>query len=243
MISLTHTAAVKAAATLTATDQPDAGESLTIGSYIYTFVAALTAALQVKIQTTLALTLDALKAAINRDAGEGSLYGTGTPAHPTVEATTNSNTTQKLEARLPGAAANATPLAAAYADASLDHATLTAGADATDVVTAAAAADGAWTDITGLADHWKFELQVLALTAGKTARLTLEDATDAQGTAAQAVATIALTGQVEPGAERTYTISAPDFPGLRRGDGNCARIRLTLLDAEATISFAAFLHG
>lgn len=43
--------------------------------------------------------LDNLKAAINNDTGEGTLYSTGTKAHRQVTATTNTNTTQVVQAR------------------------------------------------------------------------------------------------------------------------------------------------
>ena len=53
-----------------------------------------------------AVALDNLKAAINGSGLAGTNYGTGTVAHTGVVATTNTNTTQKVVARIPGTAAN-----------------------------------------------------------------------------------------------------------------------------------------
>lgn len=85
------------------------GATVTIGSTVYTAKTTLTgAAFEVLIGNTAngAEFLDNLKSAINASAGAGTTYGTGTTAHPTVVATTNTDTTQKIVARIPGTAAN-----------------------------------------------------------------------------------------------------------------------------------------
>lgn len=104
---------VKATATLTSTGTaPSDGDTVTIGSTVYTFKTALTTApatvaYEILIGVSAAVALDNLKSAINKTSGEGTTYGTGTVAHPTVTATTNSNTEQVIEALTAGSTANA----------------------------------------------------------------------------------------------------------------------------------------
>lgn len=81
-------------------------ETLTIGSTVYRFKDTMLAAYDVQIGGTAAITLDNLKAAINASGTPGTEYYAGTLAHPTVVATTNDDTTQKVIARVPGTAAN-----------------------------------------------------------------------------------------------------------------------------------------
>lgn len=83
--------------------------TVTIGSITYTIVDELSEtygadaiAYQVKKGAAEANMLDNLKLAINGGSGEGTLYSTGTVAHPYVIATTNSNTVQKIVARSVG---------------------------------------------------------------------------------------------------------------------------------------------
>ena len=63
-------------------------------------------AYDVLIGISAAAALDNLKLAINKGSTEGTNYGTGTVAHPTVIATTNADTTQIIQARTPGVAGN-----------------------------------------------------------------------------------------------------------------------------------------
>lgn len=65
-----------------------------------------TVANEVKIGASAAATLDNLKAAINAAAGAGTTYSSPTTAHPTVTATTNTDTTQVVEAKTGGVAGN-----------------------------------------------------------------------------------------------------------------------------------------
>lgn len=100
--------AVKATGTLTSdATAPSDGETVTIGSTVYTFKTAIATAYDVLIGGSAAIALDNLKSAINKTAGEGTTYGTGTLIHPTVEATTNTDTTQVLLAKTAGTAGNA----------------------------------------------------------------------------------------------------------------------------------------
>lgn len=82
------------------------GETVTIGSTVYRFKDTMAQAYDVKIGASAAETLDNLKAAINASGTPGTEYFAGTLAHPTVVATTNTDTTQKVVARIPGTAAN-----------------------------------------------------------------------------------------------------------------------------------------
>src|SRR5688572_4397371 len=94
--------AVKATGTLTSdATAPSNNDTVTVGGYTYTFKTTLTgAAFEVLIGASAAAALDNLKSAINATAGAGTTYGTGTFAHPDVTATTNTDTTQVVEAKL-----------------------------------------------------------------------------------------------------------------------------------------------
>lgn len=77
-----------------------------------------------------ATALDNMKLAINGSGTEGTNYSTGTNAHPTVIATTNANTTQVIESRLPGSQWNAIATTEAMATTSWTGTTLSGGTDA-----------------------------------------------------------------------------------------------------------------
>ncbi len=84
---------------------PSNGDTITIGSTVYTYKNTLASAYDILIGATPAATLDNTKSAINATAGEGTTYGTGTLAHPTVEATANADTYQVIVAKTIGDAA------------------------------------------------------------------------------------------------------------------------------------------
>lgn len=76
------------------------GETCTVGNQVYTFKTALTpTAGEVLIGADAATTLDNLKAAINGTGTAGTDYAATTPIHTQVTATTNTNTTQVVQAR------------------------------------------------------------------------------------------------------------------------------------------------
>lgn len=106
--SLTTAAGTKASTTLTSdTTAPANNSTIVIGSITYTYKTSLTgAAYEVLIGASAAAALDNLKLAINAGSGAGTNYGTGTLAHPFVIATTNTDTTQVIQAKTPGTAAN-----------------------------------------------------------------------------------------------------------------------------------------
>lgn len=89
---------------------PDDGDTVSIEGVTYTFKTALSNPVQkneVLIGVSAAVALDNLKIAINASGGTiGTEYSFGTVAHPLVTATTNTNTTQLVEARQFGTAAN-----------------------------------------------------------------------------------------------------------------------------------------
>lgn len=82
---------------------------------------------QVLIGASAAAALDNLKSAINASAGAGTTYSTGTTAHPNVEATTNTDTTQLVEALNPGTAGNEVATTEASTHLSWGAATLEGG--------------------------------------------------------------------------------------------------------------------
>lgn len=112
LLRLTSTGATKATQTLTSdATAPNDDDTVTIGSTVYTFKTTLSTGpavpFEVLIGASAAEALDNLKSAINASAGAGTTYATGTTAHPDVTATTNTDTTQVIEAKEGGAASNA----------------------------------------------------------------------------------------------------------------------------------------
>lgn len=89
---------------------PSDGDTVSIEGVTYTFKTTLSSPTQgyeVLIGANAAAALDNLKIAINASGGtEGTEYSVGTVAHPLVTATTNTNTTQLVEAREFGTRAN-----------------------------------------------------------------------------------------------------------------------------------------
>lgn len=136
----------KAEATLTVDGVFTGGETVTIGGVTYTFRAALTTdpttvPYEVLIGGSAAASLDNLKSAVNGSGTEGTNYSTGTVAHPTVEATTNTDTTQLFVARLFGEAANSIPVSTNGANAEWSGDTLEGGVEpGTNVVKGVSAA-------------------------------------------------------------------------------------------------------
>lgn len=121
---------VKATATLTsdATDVSDA-DTVTIGSTVYRFKSTMAQAYDVQIGGTAAISLDNLKAAINATGTPGVEYFAGTIAHPTVTATTNTDTTQVIEAITGGTAGNAIVTTEVSTHLSWGGATMAGGID------------------------------------------------------------------------------------------------------------------
>lgn len=85
------------------------GDTVTLNTTVYRFKNAPAQAYDVQIGGTAAASLDNLKAAINGSGTEGVEYFAGTAFHPTMYATTNTDTTQIVVARVVGVTANSYP--------------------------------------------------------------------------------------------------------------------------------------
>lgn len=122
-------AAVAATGTLTLTGNAVAAETVTVGGVTYTFVSALVAAYDVLIGAAATNTIDNLIAAINQAAGEGSTYGTGTVAHPTVGAAAGAGDTMTVTADTAGSAGNSIGTTSVMSAGSWGASTLAGGTD------------------------------------------------------------------------------------------------------------------
>jgi len=113
---------------------PSDGDTVTIDTKIYTFKTALTPTEgQVLIGVSAAVALDNLKSAINHTGTPDTDYSCAA-VHPTVEATTNSDTTQLVAAKTKGVAGNSIALEEVSTHLTVDAATLgttVAGVDGT----------------------------------------------------------------------------------------------------------------
>lgn len=104
---------IPASSILTLNAQPAANDTVTVGTKagpaaaVYTFKAALTAAYQVLIDTTLQGTLQNLYNAINAGPGAGTKYGTGTAANLDVTASQLPAGQMAVTANTAGTAGNA----------------------------------------------------------------------------------------------------------------------------------------
>lgn len=117
----------KASGTLTVTGNFSEGETVTIEGQTYTFRATPTRPYDVDLGVDAATSLDNLKAAINDSGTEGTTYGTDTAAHPLVTATTNTDTTQVVEANSQGTYGNAFLTSESAANASWGGTSLSGG--------------------------------------------------------------------------------------------------------------------
>jgi hypothetical protein len=124
---------VKSTGTITSSGvNVTADDTVTINGKAYKFVAEPTDEGDVDIGGSAAVTLDNLKLAINRtdpDTNDGVKYKCAA-AHPTVAATTNTDTVQTLEALTTGVGGDALTLAKSAATLSVSHDHLTGGVDA-----------------------------------------------------------------------------------------------------------------
>lgn len=97
---------ISARGTLTGSANFSNGETVTIDTKVYTFQTILTNFDgNVFIGAALADSLDNIRAAINLDAGSGTLYAAATIVHPTVSAT-DTATTLEANAKTPGTGGN-----------------------------------------------------------------------------------------------------------------------------------------
>jgi hypothetical protein len=108
-------------------------EYIEISAMRYTFKRTLVGAYDVKIGVSASATIDNLVAAITDGGGEGSLYGTGTAAHPTVTAEAGDGDTMNVTALTAGSAGNLIPLVKVMANGTWDGGYLQYGDDAESV--------------------------------------------------------------------------------------------------------------
>ena len=91
---------------LTFTGQPSNADTVEVDSNTYTFNTVLGGAGSVLIGATVSDSIDNLVAAINNDAGEGTLYGTGTTPSDDASALNIDNDQMRVTANTPGTAGN-----------------------------------------------------------------------------------------------------------------------------------------
>ena len=115
-----------ATGTLTSGANQDNNDTVTIDTKVYTFRNNPTSEGHVDIGTTAAISLDNLKSAINHTGHEGVDYVVATE-HPTVKATTNTDTVQTLEAIIGGFEGNHIALSSTDVDLVAGAATLSGG--------------------------------------------------------------------------------------------------------------------
>lgn len=119
-----------------------AGQTITIGSTVYTAVADLpAAAYQVYMGANAQAFLVNLKYALNATSGQaGTAYGYGTAAHPSVVGVTSDATTITIRGRVPGTSLNTVATTETFTNGSFPDTTLGGGTGASDpgVTTAAA---------------------------------------------------------------------------------------------------------
>jgi hypothetical protein len=114
--------------TLTATGNVSNGDTVTIGAITYTFQTVLVdVPYNVLIGGSASASLDNLIAAINAGAGAGTLYGTGTVAHPDVSASAGAGDTMIVTADVPGVAGNSIEVSETATNLSWTTPTLTGG--------------------------------------------------------------------------------------------------------------------
>jgi hypothetical protein len=128
-------AGVQASGALTFSGTGTAADTITVGTTVYTLRAApMTVANEVKIGASAAETAANFAAAINGDAGSGSLYGSLTVPHPDVFARIDASGVVGLVAKVEGAAGNAIASTETGTNTSFGAATLTGGKDRVGVV-------------------------------------------------------------------------------------------------------------
>jgi hypothetical protein len=176
LVNAVAVAAVKATGTITSSGtNVTANDTVTINGKVYTFVAAPTVEGDVDIGASAAATLDNLKAAINHTGTEGTDYVCAA-AHPTVTATTNTDTVQTLEAITAGTAGNALTLAEVAATLTVSAATLLGGGDAAPTIHTALASttEGEGDQVWLWADNPDVAVHVLKIWWGGTTAITHE---------------------------------------------------------------------
>jgi hypothetical protein len=85
-------------------------------------------------------------------------------------------------------------------------------------------------------------VDVVSLTPGKTARIQVEDSTNAF-TASTPLAVVNVTGQIDPRYDDRFTLRKYQIPNSLLGQASAAlRCNVTALDAGATLALHAWLE-
>jgi len=129
-ISAYNVTAGAATQTLTLSGVAVNGETVTIGSTVYTWRTAITAAANDVLLTGVASTdIDNLISAINRTGAAGTAYSEATTAHATVSAAAGAGDTMVITARASGTDGNAVPVSETMTNGSWGGTTLAGGSD------------------------------------------------------------------------------------------------------------------
>jgi hypothetical protein len=120
-------ALIAATGTLTYTALPTVGKIVTLGATAYTWVSALTAANQVLVGATIVGSMNNLAAAVNAGPGSGTVYGSGTPANTSADASVEISGQILAAALTPGAGGNTVATTTNDPNASWTGATLSGG--------------------------------------------------------------------------------------------------------------------
>lgn len=129
---------IASSGTLTGTGNFANGETVTIDTKVYTFQTTLTDADgNVQIGGDLQTSLANLCAAINLDAGAGTLYATSMTLHPTVTCTASDATTLDVAAKTPGTGGDSIATTETATNASWGAAQLAGGQDGDQVTVTA----------------------------------------------------------------------------------------------------------
>lgn len=137
LATITVPAGAYASGTLTGTINFADGDTVTIGSTVYTFKSPFVdAAFNVDASVSLAATLQNLHDAINLTGTPGTQYGTATTIHPTVTCTASTGTTLTARAKTTGTAGNLIATLSSVADPAWGGALLTGGAGDVNILSA-----------------------------------------------------------------------------------------------------------
>jgi hypothetical protein len=136
LAAITVPAGAYAAGTLSGTVNYADGDTVTIGSTVYTMKSPFVdAAFNVDASVSLLATMQNLYDAINLTGTPGSQYGTATTIHPTAQATSVGATSVTIRAKVTGTAGNAIVTLSSVADPAWAAATLAGGAGDVSVLT------------------------------------------------------------------------------------------------------------
>lgn len=194
-------------------------DTVTFGDATYSFVTALSETSgadaivnQILFGANSAEALDNLALTLNHGATEGTNYSTGTVVDPLIEATTNTDTSQKVIARTAGSVGNSIGVSTTISDGSFDGDNLAGGTDATaDEIVAAAvvtinAKEG---EVVSATDETGGVLRLTAVTAG-VAGNEITTTTDITGAS---FAEENLTGGTDAGAPNAVTATVAAING------------------------------